>query len=163
MKYFYILLIILLIIVVIFFVVQKNASADEYRLGGSLKDVKDGTIVADVIIFKNENDQNTEYDRKNALMINVPSNVSIKRIVLLMPDISGPINMDDVPSEESIVVMNDMAQDLLNAQNTIGIEITAQKSKDNLMKFAGALTDEEAEKIKKNIYEDRKIPSKRFA
>ena len=42
------------------------------------------------------------------------------------------------------------------------VELTIEKSENNLMKFAGALTNEEAEKIKKEIYEERKIPSKRF-
>ncbi len=42
------------------------------------------------------------------------------------------------------------------------VELTMEKNKDNLMKFAGALTDGEAEKIKKSIYEGRKISSRRF-
>ena len=42
------------------------------------------------------------------------------------------------------------------------VELTVEKSENNLIKFAGALTNEEAEKIKKDIYEERKIPSKRF-
>ena len=42
------------------------------------------------------------------------------------------------------------------------VELTIEKSENNLMKFAGTLTNEEAEKIKKEIYEERKIPSKRF-
>jgi len=42
------------------------------------------------------------------------------------------------------------------------IELTFERSKDNLMKFAGALTNDEANKIKKEIYEERKTPSRRF-
>lgn len=44
----------------------------------------------------------------------------------------------------------------------IVIELTFEKAKDNIMKFAGALSKEEADKIKKNIYEERKISSRRF-
>lgn len=42
------------------------------------------------------------------------------------------------------------------------IELTFEKAKDNLMKFAGALSNEEADKIKKEIYNERKISSRRF-
>lgn len=42
------------------------------------------------------------------------------------------------------------------------IEIVNEKKTDNLMKFAGILSEEEGEKIKKEIYEDRKMPSRRF-
>tara|TARA_Y100000034_G_scaffold68539_1_gene82708 strand:+ start:7027 stop:7242 length:216 start_codon:yes stop_codon:yes gene_type:complete len=42
------------------------------------------------------------------------------------------------------------------------IDITKEKGKDNLMKFAGAISNKEGEKIKKEIYEDRKMPSRRF-
>ena len=42
------------------------------------------------------------------------------------------------------------------------IELTFERSKDNLMKFAGTLTNEEADKIKKEIYNERKISSRRF-
>ena len=42
------------------------------------------------------------------------------------------------------------------------IEITKEKSKDNLMKFAGMIGSEEGEKIKKDIYKGRKTPSRRF-
>jgi len=42
------------------------------------------------------------------------------------------------------------------------IELTFEKTKDNLMKFAGALSKEEADKIKKDIYNERKISSRRF-
>ncbi len=44
----------------------------------------------------------------------------------------------------------------------IVIELTKEKKKDNLMQFAGILDDKDAEKIKKKIYEERKIPSRRF-
>ena len=43
------------------------------------------------------------------------------------------------------------------------VELTVEKSENNLMKFTGLLTNEEAEKIKKDIYEERKTQSKRFA
>ena len=42
------------------------------------------------------------------------------------------------------------------------IQLTIEKNKDKLMSFAGSLTEKEADIIKKEIYEDRKIPSKRF-
>lgn len=42
------------------------------------------------------------------------------------------------------------------------IELTFEKNKDSLMKFAGILSKEEADKIKKEIYKERKIPSRRF-
>jgi len=42
------------------------------------------------------------------------------------------------------------------------IELTFEKNKDNIMKFAGALSNEEADKIKKEIYKERKTPSRRF-
>ncbi len=41
------------------------------------------------------------------------------------------------------------------------IELTSQKKKP-LSEFAGLLTDKEAEKIKKTINEERKMPSRRF-
>ncbi len=42
------------------------------------------------------------------------------------------------------------------------VKITKEKSSEDIMKFAGLLSDEEAEKMKKEIYEERKIPSRRF-
>lgn len=42
------------------------------------------------------------------------------------------------------------------------IELSMEKGRDNLMKFAGVLANEEAEKIKKEIYKERKITSRRF-
>ena len=42
------------------------------------------------------------------------------------------------------------------------IEIAKEKDSRDIMTFAGILTKEEAEKMKKNIYEERKIPSRRF-
>jgi predicted CopG family antitoxin len=42
------------------------------------------------------------------------------------------------------------------------LELAKSKRKDDLFEFAGMLTDEEAGKIKKEIYEDRKIKSRRF-
>lgn len=42
------------------------------------------------------------------------------------------------------------------------MELVKEKRKDELMKFAGIWTKDEAEKIKKQIYEERKISSKRF-
>lgn len=41
------------------------------------------------------------------------------------------------------------------------IELTAKKKR-SLLDFAGILTDEEAEKIKKMIAKERKMPSRRF-
>ena len=42
------------------------------------------------------------------------------------------------------------------------IEITREKGKNNLMKWIGSISKEDAKRIKKQIYEDRKIPSRRF-
>lgn len=42
------------------------------------------------------------------------------------------------------------------------IELTFEKNEGNLMKFAGALSREEADKIKKDIYKERETPSRRF-
>ena len=44
------------------------------------------------------------------------------------------------------------------------IEITKKKSEKDIMKYAGMLSDEEGEKIKKEIYSDRKeLKSRRFS
>ena len=40
--------------------------------------------------------------------------------------------------------------------------ITKDKNKNNLMKFAGLLSDKEADEIKREIYEERKKQSRRF-
>lgn len=42
------------------------------------------------------------------------------------------------------------------------IDVTKERNKDNLMKFAGSISNEDGEKIKKEIYEERKIFSRRF-
>jgi predicted CopG family antitoxin len=42
------------------------------------------------------------------------------------------------------------------------LELSIEKNKDSLMKFAGALSDKEAKKIKDKIYNERGITSKRF-
>ena len=42
------------------------------------------------------------------------------------------------------------------------IELTREKRKDGLMKFAGILSNEEATRMKKKISEMRKLPSRRF-
>ncbi|MEK6850765.1 MAG: antitoxin VapB family protein [Nanoarchaeota archaeon] len=42
------------------------------------------------------------------------------------------------------------------------IEIVKEKKKDSLLEIAGTWSKEDADKIKKEIYEDRKIPSRRF-
>jgi len=42
------------------------------------------------------------------------------------------------------------------------IKLIKEKRKDELMKFAGILSNEEAEKMKKEISEIRKLPSRRF-
>ena len=42
------------------------------------------------------------------------------------------------------------------------VKLSVEKSKDNLMKYAGGLTDEEDEKIEKKIYAERKLSSRRF-
>jgi len=42
------------------------------------------------------------------------------------------------------------------------IEITKEKKKNNLMKFAGVITNKEGEEVKREMYEHRKISSRRF-
>ncbi|MEK6890779.1 MAG: antitoxin VapB family protein [Nanoarchaeota archaeon] len=42
------------------------------------------------------------------------------------------------------------------------VELTLEKTNDNLMKFAGILSKEAGGKIIKQIYEERKISSRRF-
>lgn len=42
------------------------------------------------------------------------------------------------------------------------LNIIQEKKKDSLIKFAGILTEEEGNKILKNIKEERKIGSRRF-
>lgn len=44
----------------------------------------------------------------------------------------------------------------------IVIELVAEKKKDRLFSLAGSWTKEDGEKIKKMIYEERKMPSRRF-
>ena len=43
------------------------------------------------------------------------------------------------------------------------IEIVKEKKKDLLLEAIGSWSKETAEKVKKMIYEDRKMPSRRFA
>lgn len=43
------------------------------------------------------------------------------------------------------------------------IEITMKRKKDDIMKFAGILSDKEGEAMKKRIYEERKLKSRRFS
>lgn len=68
-----------------------------------------------------------------------------------------------------IISISDEAYDRLKKMKNelsfskIIIELTFAKTKDNLMKFAGALSKEEAEKIKKEIYRERKLSSRRFS
>lgn len=42
------------------------------------------------------------------------------------------------------------------------INLTKEKKKDSIMKFAGAWKDINTDKIKKEIYKERKIGSRRF-
>ncbi len=42
------------------------------------------------------------------------------------------------------------------------IKLTTEKKKKSLLEFAGIWDEEFAEKFKKEIYEDRKLPSRRF-
>jgi len=42
------------------------------------------------------------------------------------------------------------------------ISLTAEKKKESIMNFAGAWKDIDTEKIKKEIYKERKIGSRRF-
>lgn len=45
----------------------------------------------------------------------------------------------------------------------IVIELVQEKKRDTLLELAGSWTKEDAEKIKKRIYEERKLPSRRFS
>ncbi len=42
------------------------------------------------------------------------------------------------------------------------VEITRERNRDNILKYAGILDKKTAEKMKKEIYGERKIPSRRF-
>lgn len=42
------------------------------------------------------------------------------------------------------------------------MELSMKNKKNNLVKFAGILNDEEAGKIKREIYKDRNVGSRRF-
>lgn len=42
------------------------------------------------------------------------------------------------------------------------VELAREKKKDILLELAGSWSKEDAEKIKKRIYEERKMPSRRF-
>ena len=42
------------------------------------------------------------------------------------------------------------------------MEIVKEKKKDSLLELAGTWSKEDGDKIKKEIYEDRKRPSRRF-
>lgn len=44
----------------------------------------------------------------------------------------------------------------------IVVELVREKQTSNLMNFAGILTKEEGKKVKKRIYKERKMPSRRF-
>lgn len=67
-----------------------------------------------------------------------------------------------------IISVSDEAYDKLKKLKSeksfseIIIELSIERNKDNLMKFAGALSNEEAKKIKNKIYKERKISSRRF-
>ncbi len=41
-------------------------------------------------------------------------------------------------------------------------EFLNQEDSNDLMNFAGSISEKEADKIKKDIYNERKIPSRRF-
>jgi len=67
-----------------------------------------------------------------------------------------------------IVSLSDEAYDELKKMKSqksfseIVIELVKEKKSNNLMQFAGAWNTEDAERIKKQIYEERKMPSRRF-
>ena len=67
-----------------------------------------------------------------------------------------------------IISISDEAYDRLKKMKNersfseIIIELTFEKSSDNLMKFTESLSKEEANKIKKGIYNERKISPRRF-
>lgn len=44
----------------------------------------------------------------------------------------------------------------------IVVELVKEKKKDLLLELAGSWSKEDAERIKKRIYEERKMPSRRF-
>ncbi len=44
----------------------------------------------------------------------------------------------------------------------IVLRIARERAENDIVKFAGILTDEEGEEMKKKIYEERKLKSRRF-
>jgi len=63
-------------------------------------------------------------------------------------------------SDEAYEKLSRMKND--KSFSKIIVELVIDKSKDDLMQFAGLLTSHEAEKIKEGIYHDRKDSSRRF-
>ena len=67
-----------------------------------------------------------------------------------------------------VISISDEAYELLKklkaekSFSKIIIEITRERSKDSLLDLAGAWSKEDAERIKKKVYEERKLPSRRF-
>ena len=67
-----------------------------------------------------------------------------------------------------VISISDDAYDALKklkAQRSFSqviIEIALEKSKRNIMEFAGTLSDKEGDEMKERIYEERKIKSRRF-
>ncbi len=43
------------------------------------------------------------------------------------------------------------------------VELSRKKNEIDLMNFVGSISEKEADKIKKNIYTERKTPSRRFS
>ncbi len=68
-----------------------------------------------------------------------------------------------------VISISDKAYELLSklkkdsSFSEIVIEICTEKIKSDILKVAGSWTDEDAEKIMKTIYEERKMPSRRFS
>ena len=43
------------------------------------------------------------------------------------------------------------------------VELSSKKNETDLMNFAGSISEKEADNIKKEIYAERKLPSRRFS
>ena len=67
-----------------------------------------------------------------------------------------------------VISISDNAYDALKklkanrSFSEIIVEIAMEKAKRNVMEFAGTLSDKEGEEMKKRVYEERNLKSRRF-
>lgn len=64
-------------------------------------------------------------------------------------------------SDEAYELLSKLKKD--NSFSKVIIEMVWEKRYKDIMKLAGAWSNEDAEKVKKMIYEDKKLPSRRFS